>query len=147
MDLMRDDAPPPREVTRLLWAHADATAERVIQRLGGPLCLENLECFLRDKQCLRYSTSLHFDEDGLEAGQFAEPVVHGEGQERHCCLHIHPRYKQYPGAVPYLVAYMAAAITYGEAADRELSEHLGAMLVNEPRESFCRRVTALARLA
>ncbi len=142
-----EDAPPPHEVTKLLWAHADATAERVIERLGGPLRLANLEQFLRDKQCLRYVTSIHFDEDGLEPHQFAEPVLHGEGVERHCCLYIHPRYQGYPDAVPYLVAYMAAAITYGDAADPDLCEHLGSMLVNESKEAFYARICRLADLA
>jgi len=147
MDLKRDETPPAREVTKLLWAHADATAERVLERLGGPLCLANLESFLRDKQCLRYATSLHFDEEGLRPDQLAEPRLHGEGLERHCCLRIHPRFQRYPEAVPYLVAYMTAAISYGDAADRDLCEYLGAMLVNESRESFCRRVCAIAELA
>jgi len=141
-----EDAPPPHEVTKLLWAHADATAERVIERLGGPLRLANLEQFLRDKQCLRYVTSIHFDEDALESHQFAEPVLNGEGAERHCCLYLHPRYQGYPEAVPYLVAYMAAAITYGDAADPELCEHLGSMLVKESKETFYARICRLADL-
>ncbi|MBL7646178.1 MAG: hypothetical protein JNK74_08320 [Candidatus Hydrogenedentes bacterium] len=142
----RDETPPPHEVTKLLWAHADATAERVIDRLGGPLRLTNLEQFLRDKQCLRYVTSIHFDGDELEPHQFAEPVLHGEGAERHCCLYIHPRYQGYPEAVPYLVAYMAAAITYGDAADPDLCEHLGSMLVKEPKDAFYARICRLADL-
>lgn len=131
----------------MLWAHADATAERVIDRLGGPLRLTNLEQFLRDKQCLRYVTSLHFEEEILEPHQFAEPVVHGEGEERHCCLYIHPRYQNYPDSIPYLVAYMAAAITYGDAADADLCEHLGAMLVKETRDAFYARICRLADLS
>ena len=142
----RDETPPPHEVTKLLWAHADATAERVIERLGGPLGLGNLEQFLRDKECLRYVTSLHFDGELLEPHQFAEPVLLGEGAERQCCLYIHPRYQGCPDSVPYLVAYMAAAITYGDAADPDLCEHLGSMLVKEPRDAFYRRICTLADL-
>lgn len=143
----REHLPPLREVTKLLWVHADHTAERVIHRLGGPLRVSNLERFLRDRQCLRYATSLHFEETLPEGCPFGEPVLHGEGSECHCCLNLHPRYQDNPGAVLYLVAYMAAAITYGDNADRELCEHLGARLINEPRDAFCARIGKLAEMA
>ena len=143
----REHLPPLREVTKLLWVHADHTAERVIHRLGGPLRLSNLERFLRDRQCLRYATSLHFEEALPEGCHFGEPVLHGEGSECHCCLNLHARYQDSPGAVLYLVAYMAAAITYGDNADPELCEHLGARLIDEPRDAFCARIGKLAQMA
>ena len=144
----RNEEPLPSagEVTQLLWAHADAAAERVLERLGGPLDTDNLEQFLRDEACLRYPTSLRFDSTPLDTHQFAEPVFEVEGRERHCCLYMHPRYQAHPDAIPYLVAYMAAAITYGDAADADLCEHLGAMLVKESRDDFYRRICALADL-
>ena len=141
-----ESPPPPEEVTKLLWAHADATAERVVERLGGPLSLKNLETFLRDRSCLRYATSLCFDDAPLEPHQFAEPVVVEEGASKHCCLYIHPRYQSHPEMIPHFVAYMAAAIIYGDAADSELCEHLGAMLVQEPRETFYQRICEWADL-
>lgn len=143
----REHTPPSHEVTKLLWVHADHTAERVIQRLGGPLRLSNLECFLRDRQCLRYATSLHFEEELPDGCPLGEPVFHGAGVECHCCLNLHPRYQDCPGAVLYLVAYMAAAITYGDHADPELCEHLGAQLIDEPRDAFGARIGKLAEMA
>lgn len=147
MNHERDYAPRPHEVTKLLWVHADHAADRVIIRLGGPLRLSNLEQFLRDRECLRYVTSLHFEEVLPEACHFGEPVLHGEGSERHCCLNLHPRYQDSPGAVLYLVAYMAAAIAYGDHADRALCEHLGARLLDEPRNIFRARIEKLAGMA
>lgn len=130
-----------------LWHHASASAERALGRLGGPLRLSNLERFLRDRQCLRYTTSIQFDDEGLGPDQFAEPVMFEEGDECHCCLRIHPKFQHYPEAVPYLVAYMAAAITYGASADAALCGHLGSMLVREPKEAFHARIGRLAHLA
>jgi len=131
-------------VTKLLWAHADTTAERVIETLGGPLTAGNLAIFLKEPACLRYETVLLFDSGPLEPHQFAQPVMDEAGEGRRCRLYMHPRYALHPDGVPYLVAYMAAAINYGEAADADLCEHLGAMLVQETRDAFYERICDLA---
>lgn len=133
----------PPGVVRLLWPHAEATAERAVERLGGPLRQSNLEQFLRDTACLGCPTSLYFDPD---TGPVAEPEFSEEEDERHCCLHIHPRYSDYPEAITYIVAYMAASIIYGDDADPALKERLGAKLVQQPREAFARRMNAWAEL-
>jgi len=139
-----DDLPSVEEMAKLLWAHADSTAERIIALLGGPLSSNNITRFLEDEACLRYPTRLLFTEEGLSAHQFAQPVFYTEGAGRRCMLHIHPRYESYREAVPYLVAYMAALIMYGDAADSDLCEHLGAMLVKQEREQFYTDLCALA---
>jgi hypothetical protein len=136
--------PSAEEMTKLLWAHADTTAERVLDLLGGPLSSNNLSRFLEGGDSLRYPTEILFSEEGLEEHQFAEPVFYAGKSGQCCMLHIHPRYQNYPEAIPYLVAYMAAPINYGDSADGDLCEHLGAMLVKQEREEFYARVCQLA---
>ena len=136
--------PSAEEMIKLLWTHADATAERVLKVLGAPLSSNNLTQFLESESCLRYLTKLCFSEDGLDEGQFAQPVFYTEGETQRCMLNIHPRYKDYREALPYLVAYMAAVINYGDAADSDLCEHLGAMLVKQEREVFYQQICTLA---
>lgn len=146
MEHENSEAPIPSvdEVAKLLWAHADATAERVLEQLGGTLCLENLDLFLESETCLRYPAALRFDAGPLDPHQFAEPVFHEVAGERRCCIHVHPRYEAHPNAVPYLVAYVAAVINYGDAADADLCEHLGAMLVGDTRDAYYQRICRLA---
>lgn len=138
------DVPGEEEITQLLWAHADATAERIVQWLDGPVNSNNLTRFLSEEGGLRYPTELLFTEDGLSPHQFAQPVFYESEVGRRCMLHMHPRYREYREAQPYLVAYMAAVIMYGDAADSDLCEHLGAMLVGRDREGFYADVCTLA---
>lgn len=136
--------PSAEEMTKLLWAHANATAERVLALLGTPLSSNNLTQFLESEACLRYPTALCFIEDALDEHQFAQPVFYTEGEAQRCMLNVHPRYEGYQEALPYLVAYMAAVINYGDAADSDLCEHFGAMLVKQERERFYQQVCMLA---
>ena len=133
---MDDTLPSPEEMKQLLWAHADGTAERIIELLGGPLSSNLLTRFMEDPACLRYTTEIRFTEEGLDAHQFAEPFFYTEGGDRRCMLHIHRRYALCPEALPYFVAYMAAPIMYGDVADSDLCEHLGAMLLGEEKSAF-----------
>ena len=141
-----EEQPPPsaEEMTQLLWAHADGTAEHILKWLGGPLRPGNLARLLSEEGGLRYTTEVLYSESGLSSHQFAQPHFYEHDGQRRCMLHIHPRYRSYPDAVPFLVAYMAASIMYGDAADSELCEHFGAMLVGMGREKFYAKVCELA---
>lgn len=141
-----DAVPDAGEVTQLLWAHADATADRIVAALGGPLTPHNLKALLDAGDYLRYPTSVTFDRSPLEAHQFAEPVFAGEGAERRCTLYVDPFYHDHPDCLPHIVAYMAAAILYGGAADAALCEHLGAMLVQQTEDQFYSQICAIADL-
>ncbi len=136
--------PDEEELRQLLWAHADTTAERILERLGGPLDGRNLATLLNDGACLRYPTSVKFTEEALEGDLFAQPVFQGDGSAMLCVLHVHPRYQFHPTALPHLVAYMAAVINYADAADSDLCEHFGAMLVGQSRDDFYQNVCDLA---
>jgi hypothetical protein len=141
-----DGVPDASEVAQLLWAHADATAERIIADFEGGLSPRNLEQFLASGDYLRYPTSIVFDASPLEAHQFAEPVFCAQGSDRSCRLHVRPVYARHAEHLPYIVAYMAAVIMYGDAADADLCEHLGAMLMQETRDVFYERICAIADL-
>lgn len=143
---MREPSPSTPKVTNLLYVHAESTAARALSYLGAPLRPDNLEIFLRDRAALRYVTSLRFDGAPPPVDRLAEPVLTGEGAAAHCCLHIQPRYQHHPEALPHIVAYMAAAIVYGEAADADLSEYLGAMLVHEPLPVFRGRMNVVVNM-
>jgi hypothetical protein len=132
------------EVQALLDRHADAVAARAVAKLGGPLTPENLEQFLGDQDCLRCPTRIAYSSEGLEPHQFAEPIMSAENGVRHCALHVHPRYADQAEALPYFVAYMAAAINYGGAASAELCERYGAALLGLTVDVFYERVCAFA---
>lgn len=126
----------PEEVDALLAEHAHQHAERAVARLGGPLCVDNLDAFLGDNACLRWPTSIVFDDAPLEAHQFAQPVIDGPDHARTCTLYVHPRYRAHPEALPCFVAYFAAVINYGIAAGPALCESVGAALTQQSPDAF-----------
>ena len=128
-----------------LTRHAEAAVARTKARLGGPLTASNLTAFLEDRACLRFETRLVFTNDGLEPHQFAQPFFEGGPGSYVCRLHVRPRFAGRTGVLHYLVAYMAAAIDYGDVADADLCEMVGAALVGLSREDYCRALNVLAK--
>lgn len=132
------------EVDAVLRKHALKSAKETKAKLGGPLTTDNLQKFLTDKRCLRYETTLCFDSEGLDPHQFAEPTFENVDSERHCVLHIRSKYENHPEKVLLIVAYMAAAINYSQAASAPLCELLGAALVDMKIDDFYEKVCAIA---
>jgi hypothetical protein len=129
-----------------LHEHALEAARRSVEILEQPLCAENLETFLCSDVCLRLPTELRFDEEGLDAHQFAEPSFVMRDGLRRCVLHVHPRYEERPETHAAIVAYMAAAINYGSSASSDLCEEYGATLTGVPVDEFYDTVCRVADL-
>lgn len=126
----------PESLEDSLRAHAVEAAARCRAKMGGPLSTETLALYLHDRACSRYPLVLVFDDTDLEEHQFAQPFFFGDEHERTCTLRIHPRFQDRPEEVPYLVAYIAAAISYGELASARLCEQYGAALVGMEEQEF-----------
>ncbi|MBI2421757.1 MAG: hypothetical protein HYV27_02925 [Candidatus Hydrogenedentes bacterium] len=120
----------------LLLDHAERAVERTVAKLGGPLDKGNLAAFLSDPDCLRYPTSLVFSDEGIDEHQFAEPFFDGDEGGRCCKLHIATRFEDHPELLPLFVAYVAAAINYGQIANTNLCEKYGAGLVQMEQEAY-----------
>lgn len=127
------ESPPLGECLRV---HALLAARRAVARLHSPLSADNLGQFLLDSACLRYPTTLEFDSEGLESNQFAQPFLEERDGVRCCVLRVHPRYESNAEAIPYFVAYMAAAINYGPLASPDLCEEYGASLMGLETDVF-----------
>ncbi|MFC1736586.1 hypothetical protein ACFL1X_10755 [Candidatus Hydrogenedentota bacterium] len=132
------------DTARLLREHALFATQRARDLLGSVLSTDNLERFLKESLCLRYPTEIVFTRSELEPHQFAQPFFSGEGEGRTCELRIDPSFDQRPDDLPWLVAYMAAAINYGGQATPELCEIAGAELMGVSQESFYTKICDLA---
>lgn len=137
---------PEEEIETLdtmLWEHAERTAERVLQRLRGPLAPHNLDQFLNDDACVRYPVTIVFNGEGLEPHQFAEPHFQITPEGKTCTLHIDPRYRDRFDALPYFIAYMTPVINYGHIVTPAVCEHFGAMVMQMGEDTYYRRLCEL----
>jgi hypothetical protein len=113
----------------LIKEHAERSAERAVERLGGPLTAENMERYMGDSACLRYPTQIIYSREGLDEHQFAEAFFLGDEAGRICVLHVHPQYAGRREALPLFLAYMAPVINYGHIVTPEVCESYGAMVL------------------
>ena len=128
----------PEESAALLGAlmteHADRTADRVLEILGGALNEANLSAYLEDDRCLRRPTRIVYSDNELESHQFGEPVV-----DRHmgaCELRIRTALQRRTDLLPFFVAYLSPVINYGPIVSSELCETYGAKLTGLSTDQF-----------
>lgn len=147
---MSDDAVNPEdpmedgEVVSVLHEHVVKSAGKASEKLGGPLCADNLDLFLSDPDCLRVPTKLVFDGFGVDMHQFANPEFVLVDGLRQCILHIRPHYADLTESHPYIVAYMTAAINYGTGATAALCETYGAIVMQMQEDAFYEAVCRIA---
>ncbi len=127
-----------------LIEHARMAAQRAKNRLGGPLTPENLHRFLTDKECLRYPTEIVFERTGLESHQCAQPFYRDDAHGKQCLLHVDPLLSNQPQFLYLVVAYMAAAINYGDAATPALAELHGSLLADMTPDVFYEKICQAA---
>lgn len=120
----------------LVQEHAERSAERVLERLGGPLTEDTLDQFLNDDACIRYPAEIVFDGTGLESNQFGEPFMLDEGEQRTCKLHIHPKFSARRDLLPYFVGYLTPLVNYGPIVSSEICEQFGAEVTGMDREEY-----------
>ena len=106
-----------------------------------------VRAFLADEECVRYPTSLDFNAEKLEPGEFAWAEPLGASPGAGFQLHIHPRFQGDSELLPRLVAYHVVKINYGDIATFEEAEIYGATLlgldVEEYYQSLCEAADAL----
>ena len=132
------------EMMQSVQDHALLSADRAQQKLGGSLTAENYEQFLQDTDCLRCPTTIIFTTEGLETHQFAQPVFSNLEGRPVCDLRIDPRFENQPDKLYMFVAYMAAAINYGNLVSTELCEMQGAALTGMSEEEFYNTICEIA---
>ena len=133
-------------IRQCLMSHAQETASRALERLGGPLSLENLDAFLIDSDCMKYRAMIVFDSTPFEPRQFALPVFQGGSPQRLCKLYVHPYFASAREYLPLIVAYMAAAINFGGSVPLSFCEMYGAALLQVPQEDFYDAIRDISRL-
>ncbi len=110
-----------------------------------------VRAFLADEECVRYPTSLDFDPEKLEPGEFAWAEPLGASPGAGFRLHIHPHFQNEPELIPRLAAYHVVKINYGDIATFEEAEIYGATLlgldVEEYYRSLCEAAEALEAAA
>lgn len=144
-DALNVDAPMgDNEFVSVLHDHVVKAARKASDKLGGPLCTDNLDVFLTDPECLRVPTTLVFDGFGVDMHQFANPEFVIVDNKRRCILHVRPQYADLPESHPYIVAYMAVAINYGTGATPALCETYGAVVMQIPEDEFYHAVCRVA---
>ena len=132
------------DLNEALFSHARRAAFRSRDRLGGPLCPENMPVFLNDPSFIRYPTKIVFSREGLEAHQFAQPFFIQSPGETRCLLHVDPRLQGRDDLLVLVVAYMAAVINYGNAATPEVAELQGSILTGMPPEDFYKKICEIS---
>jgi len=128
----------------LVQEHAERTAERILERMGGPLAQANLTQYLNDESCVRYPAEVVFDDAGLEPNQFGEPFMSDEDGRRICKIHIHPRFEHQPDLLPFFVAYLTPLVNYGPLVSSDICEAFGAQITGQEQDVYyailCRAV-------
>ncbi len=133
-------------IRQCLMSHATDTASRALERLGGPLSLENLDAFLLDSDCVKYRATIVFDSAPLEPRQFALLVFQGGSPQRVCKLYVHPYFASAREHLPLIVAYMAGAINFGGSVPLSFCEMYGAALMQMPHDEFYEAIRAVTCL-
>lgn len=111
--------PTEREGREALLAHMIERAEDARRRHGPHIGADEILAILADPRCLRHPTTLAFDDEPLEAGEFAypQPVEEPSGRRWRLCLRpdLEPRREHWARAA----AYYIPLINYGPIVTHE----------------------------
>lgn len=134
----------PEAGQKALRDHAVHVAEEARARYGGVVDEAAIRRMLSDELVVRYPTTLYFDADALQPGEFAYAQPLGEQPADGFRLCVHPYFEHRSEALPLLVAYHLVRINYGEIAGAPEAEAFGAALLGMDVEEYYQAVCALA---
>ena len=134
----------PEAGQQALRDHAVRVAQEARERYGGVVDAAAMQRMLQDELVVRYPTTLCFDAEALEPGEFAFPQPLGQHPSDGFRLCVHPYFEQRPDALPLLIAYHLVRINYGEIAGSREAESFGAALLGLGVEEYYQAVCALA---
>lgn len=123
-----------------ILARASAARDRHGPAIDGPTILRMLD----DREFVRYPLGVRFDAAALQPREFAHAIPLGNYPSQGFCLFIHPAFEQRPDLWPLIIAYHIAPVNYGEIADAEDCELLGATLLGLDVETYYARLCEIA---
>jgi len=124
--------------------HLKARAAAARLRYGPHVDADAILRMLRDREVLRYPTTIEFDAAPLHAHEFACPQPLGFHPSDGFCLFVHPHFKRQPENLPLLVAYHIPSINYGGIVEAEHAELYGATLLGLEVETYYQALCELA---
>lgn len=123
-----------------ILARARAARARHGPEIDGPKILR----MLNDREFVRYPLGVRFDAAALQPKEFAHAIPLGSHPGQGFCLFIHPAFEHRPDLWPLIIAYHIAPVNYGEIADAEDCELLGATLLGMDVEAYYQSLCELA---
>lgn len=127
--------PTEEEGREALRAHMLARACDARARHGPDIGADALRAILADPHCLRYPTTLAFDESPLQREEFAYPQITDAPDGRRVRLSLHPRLEPRPDQWPRAAAYYIPLINYGPIVTHDDCLRFAAALLNEAPET------------
>ena len=136
------------ELTRVgedsLLDHLRHQAGEARGRHGG-LGPTNLETFLNDRDCVRYTTRLVLEFGDMGPHQFAQPDRdYRSNQPEARVLYVRPILGRRPDLIALAVSYMIPVINYGQVVNDEHCLEYGAALMGTDVEDYYERICELA---
>ncbi|MBC8203208.1 MAG: hypothetical protein H8E91_05205 [Planctomycetes bacterium] len=126
---------------QVLRDHIVMIAKRSVEKHGYATTMEVLDQVIADRDVIRRETSWRFDNDLLEAGEFAIAIAQDDGY----VIAVHDSFRDIPEALPILIAYHLATVNYGEhVTEAGEAELFGASLLGMDVDVYYEKVCALA---
>lgn len=110
---------------------------------GLPLKADQLDNIFQDRGCVFYPVKMVFDADPLKEGEFAYMHQVDRDRNKGFMLYMHPRFKNRPEELPFLVAYHLAVVNFGEEVDAGCAESLGAALMKMEVDPYYDKINEL----
>lgn len=126
--------------------HSEKIAEIISymeQTHGLPLKSDQLPNIFQDRGCVFYPVKMVYDADPLKDGEFAYMHQVDRDKNKGFMLYMHPKFKDRPEELPFLVAYHLAVVNFGEEVDSDVAEALGAALMKMEVDPYYDKINAL----
>jgi hypothetical protein len=124
--------------------HLKAKAAAARRTYGPSVDADAILRMLRDREVVRYPTTIEYDVAPLHAHEFACPLPLGFHPSDGFCLFVHPHFERQPENLPLLVAYHIPSINYGGIVEPQHAELYGATLLGLEVETYYRALCGLA---
>ena len=141
---MERHRPSLEEGQRSLRDHVVDTAAAARAKHGPFSAPAALQRLLGDSKFVRFPTTIDFDGDTLQTGEFAWAEQLGEHPREGYVIHVHPSLAERPDVLPLVVGYHLVTVNYGDVATHEEAELFGATLVGLEQEAYYLQLCALA---
>ncbi len=122
-----------------LRGHVADKALAARERHGPVVDFAAIERLLADPECVRFPTTISFDEAQLRPGEFAWPSPVSGNPKEGFTLFVHPMFKERLDVLPLICAYHVVAINYLDVATNVEAELYGATLLGLPVDEYYER--------